>query len=88
MEDLYDEAETAGGETAPDASETKTGSGETALLPKSLCPGMKVGSTVTLTITADHGDEYEVSYNNDKEPEGDEPEAGEAEPEPSDPMME
>lgn len=81
MEDLYDEAETAGGETAPDASETKTGSGETALLPKSLCPGMKVGSTVTLTITADHGDEYEVSYSK-------EPEAAAAAPEPSDPMME
>jgi hypothetical protein len=86
MEDLYDEAETAGGAAAPGASETKAGSSETALLPKSLCPGMKVGSTITLTITADHGEEYEVSYN--KEPEGDEPEAGEAEPEPSDPMME
>jgi hypothetical protein len=86
MDDLYDEAETAGGATDPGASETKTGSGETALLPKSLCPGMKVGSTITLTITADHGEEYEVSYN--KEPEGAEPEAGESEPEPADPMME
>jgi hypothetical protein len=85
MEDLYDETEAAGGETDPGDSETKTGSGETALLPKSLCPGMKVGSKITLTITADHGEEYEVSYNK-QEPDGDEPEAGAAEPE--DPMME
>lgn len=87
MEDLYDEAETAGGETDPGASETKTGSGETALLPKSLCPGMNVGSTITLTITADHGEEYEVSYNK-AAPEAAEPEAGESEPELADPNME
>ncbi len=85
MEDPYDETDTAAGETKPSSSKTDAGSGETALIPKSLCPGMKVGSKVTLTITADHGDEYEVSY--DKEPEGDEPEAGESEPEPN-PLME
>lgn len=83
MEDLYDETEAAGGETDPGDSETKTGSGETALLPKSLCPGMKVGSKITLTITADHGEEYEVSYNKEAE----EPAAA-PEPAAEDPMME
>lgn len=85
MEDPYDETDASGSEAKSSPSDTKAGSGETALIPKSLCPGMKVGSKVTLTIEADRGEEYEVSY--DKEPEGDEPEAGEAEPEP-DPMME
>jgi hypothetical protein len=50
---------------------------------------MKPGDEVTLRIDKALEDEYMVSYpGKEKEPEGDEPEAGENEPEASDPMME
>lgn len=49
---------------------------QTALLPKSLCPGMKVGDTVTLKIEESHDDDYAVSYpghdSDDEESEGEE----------------
>jgi hypothetical protein len=35
---------------------------ETALIPQSLCPGMKPGDELVLKIDRVHGEEYEVSY--------------------------
>lgn len=32
------------------------------MIPKELCPGMKAGDKITLTIDAVYDDEYEVSY--------------------------
>lgn len=41
--------------------EEKTES-QTALLPSSICPGMKVGDVIELRIVRTHDKEYEVSY--------------------------
>lgn len=42
-------------------------SGETALIPKSLCPGMKPGDTLTMRIVSEQEDEYEVAYEQEEE---------------------
>ena len=45
----------------PEPEEQEEG-GQTTLIPKELCPGMKAGDKITLTIDAVYDDEYEVSY--------------------------
>lgn len=34
----------------------------TTTVPKSMCPGMKVGDNITLKIIADRAQEYQVAY--------------------------
>lgn len=60
-EDLYGDG---GADAAPPSAEPQTDSqgGETALLPASLCPGMKPGDKLSLTVDRVHDDQYEVSY--------------------------
>lgn len=53
---------------------------ETATIPKSLCPGMKVGDSVTLKIVRELEDEYEVSYPPKTEEEPEESEEMESPP--------
>lgn len=70
-EDNYDTApppppangESEGSEPKPDNE-----GGETALIPASLCPGMKPGDEVTVKIEAQHGDQYAISYPGKSEP--------------------
>lgn len=47
---------------AAPAAEKEDSGGQTALLPKSICPGMKPGDEMVLKITAVHDDQYQVSY--------------------------
>ncbi len=65
------------GEDNPTASPEKTSEEateqQTTLIPKSICPGMKVGEEVVLKIVREHGDEFEVAY----APEPESPEEGE-----------
>jgi len=49
------------GSSAP-ADESEDEGGETALLPKSLCPGMKPGDEIMLKIDSVQEDQYVVSY--------------------------
>jgi len=90
MQDLYDETDAAPWSETKSSSDTKAGSGETALLSIGFFGDKKpkVGDTCTIKVEALHDGEAEVSYQKSGEPEGDEPEAGEAEPEPSNPLME
>lgn len=90
MDDYYDESEPSTAQGAPRAAAATpkdNAPAQSTLIPKSLCPGMKPGQDVTLHIDKVLEEEYQVSYNKEKEPEGDEPEAGESEPE-SDHYME
>lgn len=61
-----------GNESEPDASnEDEAGpEGVTALLPKSICPGMDVqpGQTITLKVVKTYDDEIEVEYEKDDKP--------------------
>jgi len=45
-----------------DQSDASEESEQTALIDKSICPGMKPGSKITLTITDVYEDEYAVTY--------------------------
>lgn len=61
----------ADGEDSVPQGESKKDS-QTALLPKSLCPGMKVGDTVTLKIEEIHDGDYAVSYPGEHDDEAEE----------------
>lgn len=76
--DLYGDGQTAQSDPAEGtAADQKEDQGaQTALLPKSLCPGMKVGSTIELKIVGSHDSDYEVEY----EPSGKHSDASESEP--------
>jgi len=71
-----DESMYADAEAAPASNpESESEGGETtktALVPKSFCPGMKVGDEFTVRIAAEHEDEFALEY----------PEPGEEEAEP------
>lgn len=52
-----------GPDTAPKENPDKDEmEGQTALIPKSLCPGMEVGDEVKLKVVGVHEDELEVAY--------------------------
>jgi len=80
-EDNYSDAPATAPST-PDASKDndadEEGGGETALLPKSLCPDMKPGDTIPVKVVRIHEDQYEVSYEPEKKEETEEPMAPEA----------
>jgi len=59
-EDMYGDNPDA--DAAPAADEKEDEGGETAVLPKSLCPGMKPGDELTLKIDSVQEDQYVVSY--------------------------
>ena len=63
-EDMYGDAEIpASKKSAPrDSSESEDAEGETALLPKNICPGMKPGDELRLRVVRVHEDQYEVEY--------------------------
>lgn len=46
---------------APDAKDQDEGD-ETALVPKTLCPGMSVGDTGRFKVVASHDQEYAIEY--------------------------
>lgn len=54
---------------APSAVEgsEEQGKTETSTIPKSLCPGMKVGDSVELKIVGELDSEYEVAYEEETE---------------------
>lgn len=81
--DMYGDAPTAPAQSASQdqTPEDEQSDKETTLIPKSMCPGMKPGDSVTLQIVRSHEDEYEVAY----EPEGKE-EATESGSEPTAPQ--
>lgn len=68
--DKAEDAENKTGDMSTEQDETKDekteeeGAGESALLPKSICPGMdlKPGDDLPLKVVAIHGDEIEVEY--------------------------
>ncbi len=47
---------------APDAKPKEDEGGETALVPKSLCPGMEPGEEMVVKIKRVLDDQYEVEY--------------------------
>lgn len=49
-------------EEAPAEKEGEEGTGETALVPSSLCPGMKAGDEMVVKIDRVLENQYEVSY--------------------------
>lgn len=57
---MYSDGPPAEATAAPDEQEAEGGA--TALIPKSLCPGMKPGDPIELKIVRVHDDQYEVSY--------------------------
>jgi hypothetical protein len=59
-EDPYADAAPAEAETEKPGETEETG--ETALLPKNICPGMSPGDELVLKVVRVHGDQYEVSY--------------------------
>lgn len=64
-ENYYDDS---GGEQPPKSEEVSEDTGDsTALLPSSLCPGMKPGDTITLNIERVLEGQYEVSYQKEGE---------------------
>lgn len=62
-EDAYSDAydSPAKPSNTPESAESED-SGETAVLPKSICPGMKPGDEMVLKIVRVHDDQYEVAY--------------------------
>jgi len=74
-EDYYSDAPVGAPEAEPAARDQTADEQTTAVIPKSICPGMKVGDEVVLRIVAEHADEFEVSYA--PEEGGDEEEAAE-----------
>lgn len=57
--------------SGPDEEEQEEGQ-QTTTVPKSICPGMKVGDEMVLKIVADHDQSWEVAYapGKDQEEEG------------------
>jgi len=47
--------------------ETEATASSTALVPKSMCKGCKVGETMQMRVVADHGDEVELECCSDSE---------------------
>lgn len=73
-ENLYDDSADANSAPAADSKEDE--GGETALVPKSLCPGMRPGDELVLKIDKVLEDQYQVSY---KPKGGNSEESGESE---------
>jgi hypothetical protein len=57
-ENYYDD----GGDQTPQGDSNKDKGAQTALIPKSLCPGMQPGDSVTLKIDKAFDDDFQVSY--------------------------
>lgn len=96
MADYYDDSAPseaqAGGQDGPSDSDTgPTSPSQTTLIPKSMCPGMHVGDSVTLKIDKELEDQYLVSYpmgnESDKEEQSESPQESGSET-PDDEMME
>lgn len=71
-------------ETDDDSTQSTDDSGNTAVLPSELCPGMKVGDKLVLKIVGVDDDSYEVAYKPDEQSEED----SEVSAPPPDPLME
>jgi hypothetical protein len=69
-DDSYDDSE--GGGSSEESGQ------QTALIPKKLCPDMKVGDKVILKIVAGHDDDWEVVYPGEHDDEAEE--AAESQP--------
>jgi hypothetical protein len=67
--DLYDDGPAEDQTEMPGKGDNQDtdDSGKTALIPSSLCPGLKVGETIALEIVAVNEDEYQVKYSHDEE---------------------
>lgn len=63
-DDPYDDSE--GGGSSEESGQ------QTALIPKKLCPDMKVGDKVILKIVAGHDDDWEVIYPGEHDDESEE----------------
>lgn len=63
-DELYGDSSSEPGEAPHDeAAEAKEDQGkQSAIIPKSLCPGMKPGDTIELDIAEVRGDSYVVTY--------------------------
>lgn len=77
-EDLYaDAAVPAAAKDQGGQPEKSDESGETALLPKNICPGMKPGDELVLKVLRVLDDQYEVKYQpepkDEEEPPAEEP---------------
>lgn len=59
---MYSDAATSRDSNPKSKSDEDQGQGETALIPKSLCPDMKPGDEVVLKITRGLEDDWEVVY--------------------------
>ena len=62
--DLYDDEPAASppSKPAPEEEQHQDEGGETALLPSSICPGMKPGDEMVLKIVSVQDDQYQVAY--------------------------
>lgn len=70
MEDNYDDG--PGTQQAPaEASEPAEAPGKTCLLPKSSFPNAKPGDSLSVQVVAVHGEEIEVTADNDDQDGGD-----------------
>jgi hypothetical protein len=85
QEDLYESGPSGAseGQDKPTTEDPNKEGAETALIPSSLCPGMKPGQEVVLKIEAVHDDQYAVSYAPKEKGAGDEKGGMEEAPMPS-----
>lgn len=75
-ENYYEDAEIPPSASTSPAEKEEPMESETTVIPKSLCPGMKVGDTVNLKIVRELENEYEVAYGErDRETDIPEPES-------------
>lgn len=72
--DNYDDSPAQAPEESAEPSEA---AGKTCLLPKSAFPDAKPGDSLSVQVVAVHGDEIEVTPDNDDQDEGDPDEGGE-----------
>ena len=62
MDNNYSDGEDQMPQGQPEDDNSNDKVGESALIPKSLCPNMKVGEEVTLRIVAGRDSEWQVEY--------------------------
>lgn len=80
-DELY--GDSAGQDESKPSGEPKEDQGEqSAVLPKSLCPGMKPGDTIELKISEVRGDSYVVTYEKEESKEEEAKEQASAPPPP------
>lgn len=70
------------GQEQPSAEPKEDQGEQSAVLPKSLCPGMKPGDTIELKISDVRGDSYVVTYEKDESKEEEDREQPQAPPPP------